>query len=93
MSMLTNARPVMRAALPEVGLRDELVAGIHLVAPAPRAVHQWVLCHLFAALQPYVARHGLGELLWSPASLSFRNDELAQPDLFLVPPTYATAEE
>jgi len=92
MSMLTNARPVMRAALPEVGLRDELVAGIHLVAPAPRAVHQWVLCHLFAALQPYVARHGLGEP-GSPASLSFRNDELAQPDLFLLPPAYATAEQ
>lgn len=94
MSMVTDARPVTRAdllALPDDGLRHELVSGVHVVTPAPRADHQRVLARLYDAIRPYIARHALGEILWSPADLAFGEDEVLQPDLFVVPPAYAGA--
>lgn len=73
-------------ALPEDGKRYELVYGELLVSPSPTVPHQRVLRRLVVALEPYVARHGLGETLMSPADISWgRNDDiLVQPDLFVV---------
>jgi Uma2 family endonuclease len=95
MSMATDARPLTRAdllALPDDGQRHELVSGVHIVTPAPQHPHQRVLSRLFVLLHPYVERHGLGELIWSPADLAFGEDEVLQPDLFLVPPPYVAGD-
>jgi Uma2 family endonuclease len=70
-------------ALPDDGNRYETVYGELLVTPAPRAPHQVVLSRLFLALGEYLKREPLGLLLSSPADISWRNDVLVQPDLFI----------
>lgn len=73
-------------ALPDDGHRYELVDGLLLVSPAPRRCHQTAVRNLFRLIDPYVARHGLGETMFAPADLDLRADQLVQPDLFVVPP-------
>jgi len=75
----------MVRAIPDDGRRYEVVRGELLVTPAPRAWHQIVLSRLFQALSVYVDRHRLGMVLWSPADISWGQDVLVQPDLFVVP--------
>ncbi|MGA2382737.1 MAG: Uma2 family endonuclease [Bryobacteraceae bacterium] len=70
-------------ALPDDGLRHEVVDGEHLVTPAPRAPHQIALSELEALLRPYVKEHGLGKIIRSPADLEFDPHTLMQPDLFV----------
>jgi Uma2 family endonuclease len=70
-------------ALPDDGNRYETVHGELLVTPAPGGVHQLVLARLFHSLNTYLLAHGLEEVLWSPADISFSRDTLVQPDLFV----------
>ena len=41
-------------ALPDDGLRHEVVAGEHLVTPSPRAPHEVAVSEIEALLRPYV---------------------------------------
>lgn len=77
-------------ALPDDGKRYELVDGALLVTPSPVHAHQRALLRVLAAVQPYVYQFGLGEMLWSPADLAFGEDEILQPDLFVVPAAFAS---
>jgi Uma2 family endonuclease len=70
-------------ALPEDGNRYETVHGELLVTPAPGGWHQLVLARLFRALDGYLMPHGLEQLLASPADISWSDDTLVQPDLFV----------
>ncbi len=70
-------------ALPDDGLRHEVVDGEHLVTPAPRAPHQIAISELEAVLRPYVKAHVLGRVMHSPADLEFDPHTLMQPDLFV----------
>ncbi len=70
--------------LPEDGNRYETVHGELLVTPAPRAMHQLVLGQLFLALGNYLEAHRIGRLFASPADISWDEDTLVQPDLFVV---------
>jgi Uma2 family endonuclease len=70
-------------ALPDDGLRHEVVDGEHLMTPSPRAPHQVALSELEALLRPYVREHGLGQVLHSPADIEFDPRTLMQPDLFV----------
>ena len=72
-------------SLPDDGNRYELVDGALLVTPAPSLRHQRVLKALSDRLTPYVRRHRIGELLFSPADISLGEDEILQPDLFVAP--------
>ena len=88
MSMAIETSPRTRAellALPDDGCRHELVGGLHLVTPAPSPRHQAILVALYEALRQHVEQHRLGRLFWSPADLTFGEDEVLQPDLFLLP--------
>ena len=88
MGMLDLARRWTREevlALPDNGNRYELFDGELLVTPAPSGPHQVALGRLFSAIAPYVAAHGLGETLWSPADLDLGTGQVSQPDLFVVP--------
>ncbi len=72
--------------LPEDGNRYEVVRGELLVTPAPRPWHQIVLKRLYDALNSYLEREPAGVLLFSPADISWGDDDvLVQPDLFVVP--------
>jgi Uma2 family endonuclease len=70
-------------ALPDDGLRHEVVDGEHLVTPAPRALHQIAISELEAVLRPYVREHRLGRVIFSPADLELDQKSLVQPDLFV----------
>ncbi|MBK9978541.1 MAG: Uma2 family endonuclease [Gemmatimonadetes bacterium] len=74
-------------AFPDDGNRYELVHGELLVSPAPRTRHQRVVGRLHFALMRYVEAHSAGEVLMSPADISWGGlpDVLVQPDLFVVP--------
>ncbi len=74
----------MVRALPDDGNRYETVHGELLVTPAPRPVHQYVIALLLERLVPYLARYPVGQLLTSPADISWASDILVQPDIFVV---------
>ena len=89
MLMSLETEPRTRAevlALPYDGCRHELVDGLHLVTPSPRPRHQFVQMQLYDALSSHVRAHQLGRLLVAPADLTLGEDEVLQPDLFLLPP-------
>jgi Uma2 family endonuclease len=71
-------------ALPEDGLRHELLDGEHVVTPAPTKLHQRVLAQLYLALQPAVSDRTDIEALFSPADIHLGPKTLVQPDLFIV---------
>jgi Uma2 family endonuclease len=71
-------------ALPEDGMRHELLDGEHVVTPAPAHGHQRVLSDLYQALLPGLADQTTVEILWSPADLHLGPRTLVQPDLFVL---------
>jgi Uma2 family endonuclease len=83
----------MVRALPDDGKRYELVHGELLVSPSPRWVHQRIVSRLQSRLFAFCERHGAGEVLTSPADISWGSDTLVQPDLFVVTPREAGGRE
>ena len=75
----------MVLALPDDGNRYELFDGELLVTPAPTGLHQVAHMFLMKALYPYVEEHRLGWVLSSPADLHLGDQQLSQPDLFVMP--------
>ena len=70
--------------LPDDGNRYEVVYGELLVTPSPRALHQLVVQRLVVALDEYLRAHRVGQVLASPADISWTDDVLVQPDVFVV---------
>ncbi len=66
-------------ALPEDGMRHELLEGVHVVTPAPRYVHQRVLRELFEQLRAFGEGGHRLEVLWSPADIRLYLTSLVQP--------------
>src|SRR6188472_2913256 len=75
----------MVRALPDDGNRYEVVYGELLVSPSPRMWHQIVVERLARALGTYLQRHQAGILWTSPSDISWDEDVLMQPDVFIVP--------
>lgn len=68
------------------GNRYEVVHGVLLVTPSPRPAHQFVLEELRYRLGLYLRSFESGAyLLSSPADISWDDDTLVQPDLFVFP--------
>jgi hypothetical protein len=65
--------------------RYELVGGELLVTPAPTGRHQRIILRLAFVLQPYLSRHGSGEVVLGSARLQLVSGERYEPDLFVVP--------
>lgn len=74
----------MVRALPDDGKRYEVVWGELLVTPSPVPMHQRVVSRLLVSLHMYCDRHGIGEVLTSPADISWGEDILVQPDVFVI---------
>lgn len=81
----------MVRALPEDGRRHEVVHGELLVTPAPTMEHQRIVRRLLVALDAYCTRFSIGEAFLSPADISWSQDTLVQPDVFVVVPAEAAA--
>ncbi|MBL8998330.1 MAG: Uma2 family endonuclease [Gemmatimonadetes bacterium] len=79
----------MVRAIPDDGNRYELVHGELLVTPSPRPAHQRIVMALAVQLWQFCREHGAGEVLSSPADISWGSDTLVQPDLFVVAPREA----
>jgi Uma2 family endonuclease len=75
----------MVRALPDDGQRHEVVHGELLVTPAPRLWHQEIVLRVGRAVHGYTRRVGVGHVLHSPADISWSDDTLVQPDVFVVP--------
>ena len=75
-------------ALPDDGLRHELLDGEHVVTPAPELLHQRAVGRLFRDLATYLDGWRDLELFASPADVILGPRILVQPDLFVarVPP-------
>ena len=74
-------------AFPSDGNRYELVHGELLVSPAPRFRHQVMVGRFHARLASYLDQYKhLALALFSPADITWgTEDDLAQPDVFVVP--------
>lgn len=71
---------------PDDGNRYEVVHGELLVTPAPRPRHQMVLQRLLVAIHGYLdAFPERAVVLPSPADITWGEEILVQPDLFVVP--------
>jgi Uma2 family endonuclease len=75
----------MARALPDDGLRHEVLDGALFVSPAPSRLHQRAVGRLYELLAPYTRENHVGETLMSPADIEFSPRRLLQPDLFVVP--------
>ena len=64
--------------------RYELIDGELLVTPSPNYPHQRMVKALLFALDPYVERLGIGEVLSSPADIELEPDTIVQPDLYVM---------
>jgi Uma2 family endonuclease len=73
--------------------RYEVVDGELLVTPSPRNVHQRMVVRLLRALGEYLDGEPVGEVLPSPADISWGVKKLVQPDVFVVPLEEARKEE
>ena len=71
-------------ALPDDGMRHELLDGEHVVTPAPAYEHQRVLNRLQFVLNMALAGRADLEVLSSPADVVLRPRTLVQPDLFVI---------
>jgi Uma2 family endonuclease len=71
-------------ALPEDGLRHELLDGEHVVTPAPMPRHQMVLQRLHLIMGTALDARTDIQLFLSPADVVLGPRSLVQPDLFIV---------
>ena len=71
-------------ALPDDGLRHELLDGVHVVTPAPAYRHQAVLGEFYFALRKSLDGQDELQLLTSPADIVLSPRTLVQPDVFVV---------
>jgi Uma2 family endonuclease len=73
------------AAMPDDGQRYEVIDGELFVTPSPSLVHQRAIARLHLLLASYVDSQAIGELVMSPADVTFSRRRGVQPDLFVAP--------
>ncbi len=71
-------------ALPDDGLRHELLDGEHVVTPAPSPPHQWVVGTVWRVLSLATADRRDLAVLTGPADVRLGPRSLVQPDLFVI---------
>jgi Uma2 family endonuclease len=71
-------------ALPEDGLRHELLEGEHVVTPAPSVDHQRVVARILVTLSRAIGADSRVEVLPGPADVQLSSRTLVQPDVLVV---------
>src|SRR2546427_8429636 len=71
-------------ALPDDGLRYEIIDGMLFAEPAPRRAHQKAVGNLFAILHAWVRAHDLGEVYVAPFDVILDPRTTVEPDLMFV---------
>jgi Uma2 family endonuclease len=75
----------MVRALPDDGNRYEVVHGELLVTPAPRPWHEVVVGRLHSVLAAYLRAEPVGHVFAGRSDISWGQDILVEPDVFVVP--------
>lgn len=68
-------------ALPDDGMRHELIDGEHYVTPSPATPHQLILGNLHLLIGTYVREQRLGVVLFAPFDVVFSRYDVVEPDL------------
>jgi Uma2 family endonuclease len=68
-------------ALPDDGMRHELIDGEHYVTPAPTWPHQFIAGNLYLLIGNYVRERRLGVVLFAPFDVVFSRYDVVEPDL------------
>lgn len=68
-------------ALPDDGMRHELIDGEHHVTPAPRPAHQIVAGNLHLLIGTYLREQPHGVLMFAPLDVVLSPHDVVEPDL------------
>ena len=68
-------------ALPDDGLRHELIDGEHFVTPSPASRHQIILANLYRHVGPHAYVTKCGVTLFAPYDIVFTKYDVVEPDL------------
>ncbi len=71
-------------ALPEDGMRHELLDGVHVVTPAPTLPHQGIVGELYLVLRLALEGCDTLKVFLSPADITLGPKTLVQPDVFVI---------
>ena len=71
-------------AIPEDGMRHEIIGGEHFVTPAPNAYHQKLVLRFAAELMKRVEEPGFGEVFIAPFDVLLSDLDVVQPDVLVV---------
>jgi Uma2 family endonuclease len=71
-------------ALPDDGVRRELLDGVVVVNPSPLTRHQRLVARLFLALEAAYGATGRGEVFFAPFDVVLDRKVVVQPDLLVV---------
>ena len=64
--------------------RHEIIAGLHVVSPAPSVAHQRISKRVFALLKAVVEDAGRGEVFYAPLDVELSQVDVVQPDIIVV---------
>jgi len=68
-------------ALPDDGLRHEIIDGEHYVSPSPATRHQRISRNLLHLIQTYLDTHPIGEIFGAPFDALLSEFDIVVPDL------------
>ena len=72
------------AALPDDGLRRQVIDGEVFATPAPSIRHQKLVRDIVVAIEVYVRGHGGGQVFLSPCDVVLSEYDVVQPDVIFV---------
>jgi Uma2 family endonuclease len=68
-------------ALPDDGLRHELIDGEHFVSPSPGSAHQLIVGNLHVLIREFLRQHPVGVVMLAPFDIVFSQYDVVEPDL------------
>ena len=68
-------------AIPDDGLRHELIDGEHIVSPSPGSAHQLIVGNLYLLIAIFLRAHPLGVAMLAPFDIVFSRHDVVEPDL------------
>lgn len=68
-------------ALPDDGLRHELIDGEHYMTPSPGSAHQFIVGNLYLVISAHVRERGVGVVMLAPFDIVFSPHDVVEPDL------------
>ena len=71
-------------AMPDDGLRHEIIDGVLYVSPSPSLPHQFTLGKLHQAIANYLDANPVGEAYLAPFDVVFTRHDVVEPDLLFV---------